>query len=399
MQTTFLRDETSYVPNTFNSLENRQILLNIMRDIGLFDDINEGYITFIKNDLDEKVNHIFDTKNNSDTTVKMNKRVISEMMTEINKYKNNSSTTKPEQSRPEQTRVEQRSSSDEESLITSSDIKKHKLEVFEKDVSKTWDDFNKFNKKKNPDQIDFTIDVNEKPDTSQMVDLYNKAILLRNQDLNLEIPVDTKVKGSKWINRELPDSYEIENIQNRNIKISKDDAMMIDVIKVKNEEVINNEVYNNEVYNNAVINKVNEPKRVTFSNEPSDEFLLKMKQKYIKNKESVLAKPTLAEPVLAKPTIAKPTIVQPTIGKLVQPILAKQELAKQELVQPILTKPVLAKQELANQELVQPILAKQVLAKPMLAKQELEPTFEEYIKTQLQIIIENQNQILSMLKN
>ena len=315
MQTTFLTDETKPISG-FNGLENRQILLNIMRDIGLFDDINETYITFIKNDLDDKINAINQHKNSTDTTVKLNKRVITEMMTEINKYKNNvTSKTGPNKIGPSKTepiikkqisfKIDENNTTSDENLITSLDIRSHKLETFEKDVTRTKEDFNKFNKMKLPNNIEFTIDVNDKPDQSEMINLYNKAILLRDQDLNVEIPEDSKKVGSKWINRELNTTSDLENIQklqNKYLKISKEDAKLDNVIiqklkveqKIQAPKIIQPSVREPSVKELSIREpSIREPnvkeedfnkKRVSFD----DNFLLKMKEKYVKNEEIVL---------------------------------------------------------------------------------------------------------------
>ena len=320
MQTTFLIDETKSISG-FNGLENKQILLNIMRDIGLFDDINETYITFIKNDLDDKINAINQHKNSTDTTVKLNKRVITEMMTEINKYKNNASKTDPSKTDPSKTdpsktdpsktdpitsikkqtlfKIDENNvTSGDESFITSLDIRSHKLESFEKDVTRTKEDFNKFNKKKLPNNIEFTIDVNDKPNQSEMINLYNKALLLRDQDLNVEIPEDSKKNGTKWINRELNTSSDLENIQklqNKYIKISKEDAKLDNVIiqKQKVEPRLQEQRLQEPKSIQPIVKEpvVKEPrlqedfnkKKVSFD----DNFLLKMKEKYVKNEDGL----------------------------------------------------------------------------------------------------------------
>jgi hypothetical protein len=344
MQTTFLNDEKKSLSG-FNSLENRQILLNIMSDIGLFDDISDTYITFITNDLEDKINTINLNKSGADTIVKLNKRVITEMMTEINKYKMNTSKTesskmdigKMDRGKTDTTdlgktdtsikkqisfKMDENNSTNGNQLITSFDIRSNHLDTFNKEVTRTKEDFNKFSKRQIPNNIDFTIDVNEKPEQSEMINLYNKAILLRDQDLNVEIPEDSKKNGSKWINRELNTISDLENIQklqNKYIKISKEDAKLDNVIiqnsqkqrvqepRVQEPRVQEPRVQESRVQESRVQeprmqesrvqesrmqeSRVQESRMQEPSNEDSnkkkvsfnDNFLLKMKEKYVKN--------------------------------------------------------------------------------------------------------------------
>src|SRR5210317_559816 len=75
--------------NDFSSINNKKKIWSIMKDIGLFDNVDKNYATFIQNDFDKQIAIINNNKKPKDTVIELNKKTITVMMNELNKYNNN----------------------------------------------------------------------------------------------------------------------------------------------------------------------------------------------------------------------------------------------------------------------------------------------------------------------
>ena len=77
----------SDIVSRFKSNQNKGIIWSLLNEHNVFNGIDIKYVNMIKQDFDGKVNYISNSISNNDTMVSLNKKVISEMIIELNKYK------------------------------------------------------------------------------------------------------------------------------------------------------------------------------------------------------------------------------------------------------------------------------------------------------------------------
>jgi hypothetical protein len=129
--------------------------------------------------------------------------------------------------------------SDMDEPVTSDQIQKQNLKLFQKKVKKNEQEFNNLIKKPVPDKIDFSLDISvEKPDEAEMVARFNNALLLRTQDLNISFPEKKKKEGSKWINSDISDAADI-SINASDISVNASDINAADINAIDSVNSLN----------------------------------------------------------------------------------------------------------------------------------------------------------------
>jgi hypothetical protein len=165
----------------FNSTKNKGTLWNIMYENGLFDDIESKYVNNVKNDFEKKISEISLNISQVDNLTILNKQVISDMMNNILKYKNEKTDELPPP------------------LINSSDITDQRQKVFNNVLQTKKNEFDTMMNKNIPNKIDFS-DVADKPIGSEMDKILAETIAWREKQLN--VVLEKQTEASAWINRE-----------------------------------------------------------------------------------------------------------------------------------------------------------------------------------------------------
>jgi len=201
----------------FKSNQNKGIIWGLLNDHNVFSGIDVKYVNSIKKEFDAKVEHISHNISNNDTMVTLNKKVISEMMNEMNKYKiQGQQNIMP---------------------ITSADAQLQKQTLFQKNLEIKKGEFDTLINKPKPNTIDFA-DNNgqDKPNTSEMERKLAETIAWREKQLNVVLDTQNKSETSineanKWINRDNVSSSE----NNLILKIDKNTPVDINVINLDNK--------------------------------------------------------------------------------------------------------------------------------------------------------------------
>ena len=75
------------IVSKFKSNQNKGIIWGLLNEHNVFNGIDNKYVNGIKIEFDSKIDLISNTISNTDNLVNLNKKVISEMMNEMAKYK------------------------------------------------------------------------------------------------------------------------------------------------------------------------------------------------------------------------------------------------------------------------------------------------------------------------
>jgi hypothetical protein len=154
-----------------------------MNEAGVFKGIPDMYLEQVKRDFENKINIIKPNIQPKDTLITLNKRVLTEMMIDMAKYKGVPSA-------PMQTQVP--------SIVTAKDISAQRQDQFRSVFEKKKEEFNLFSNKP-PSSIDFS-DKLDKPIGSEIEDMLAATIARRNNDLNIVLDKQDTLTATKWIN-------------------------------------------------------------------------------------------------------------------------------------------------------------------------------------------------------
>lgn len=215
------------IVSKFKSNQNKGIIWALLNDHNVFNGIDNKYVNQIKTDFDNRIDHISNTISNTDNLVTLNKKVISEMMNEMTKYK----THLQGQS------IQNSVISKDNIPITTADAQLQKQTLFQKNLETKKNEFEILINKPKPNTIDFA-DNNEqdKPNISEMERKLAETIAWREKQLNVVLDTQNKSEesiseASKWINRDNVSSSE----NNLILKIDKNTPVDINVINLDNK--------------------------------------------------------------------------------------------------------------------------------------------------------------------
>ena len=216
----------------FVSQTNKGMLWKLMLDNDFFLNIPSNKAEIVKHEFDLKISSMASHIVPSDNLTALNKRVISEMMGEVEKYKH----------------VEK-----QQDIYNTADLAQRKQAIFQEEIKNKQNEFDKFSKPV-PVKIDFS-DTMDKPMGSEMDKILAEQIALREKQLNMVLEVQEKPAADhKWLQTETT------------------------ATKLKINEKIN-------IDNREIIKVL--PKKVNFAQqENSDDFMSLLKKIPLANQES-----------------------------------------------------------------------------------------------------------------
>jgi len=240
----------------FNTTDNKGYLWSLMSEHGIFNGISNTYVTTIKNDLDNQVNVIESKINKSDTLIGLNKKVISNMVQIINKYKEN---TQPNHSNQykQPNQENQYANTGRDMPVTLEEIKLEKQTNFQNNLSSKQHEFDSLILKPKPETIDFTDKINtdfdDLPIGDEMEQKLAETIAWRENQLNMVLNIQDKKEANQWINKDNSLVHQKQNITPTNESFKN-----IKPIKINNEILLEDKGIIN-------ISSNNNNKKVSFS--------------------------------------------------------------------------------------------------------------------------------------
>lgn len=258
--TIFILYDSMNLYTNFTSTQNKGLIWKLLADDGVFKSIPDNKASLVQEDFERKIKTIALQITPGDTLVNLDKRVITEMISDTEKYKN------PIQE------------------YNAADIAQKKQKAFQNELQNKQKEFDTFNTTPVPEKIDFSDDL-DSPIGSEMDKILAEQIALREKQLSMVLNAHDKETATKWI-------------QNPGERKSEEP------VKLKIGENIPIEKESIEKESKATIVK---PKRVLFVEE-NDNFL------------SLLKKKTVEEPHVEAATLPQ---TEDTLT-LLREILAKQ---------------------------------------------------------------------------
>jgi len=189
--------------------ENKALLWNLMYEGGIFKGIASNYIKNVQKDFEKKIESIQQKAKTSSTLTQLNKIIISEMMTDLNKYRAQSTTQSSTTNIP----------------ITSEELSKQNQHKFQNNLEKRQNDFTNLMQTKKPERIDFSDDL-DKPIGSEMDNMLADAIKKRENELNVVLDHQDTTAAEEWINKDgtIKSNTQTQE-QSRHIKIGNETAL------------------------------------------------------------------------------------------------------------------------------------------------------------------------------
>ena len=222
----------------FTSDNNKGILWKLMVDNNIFHDIPENKADLIKNEFDKKISQIGSQITTTDQLVSLNKRVISEMVNDLDRHRVKGSTKGSTLSNPKGSTLSNPTSSGIANPIdpppyNSADIGQQRQQKFAAELKNKQTEFEKLNNKQTPAKIDF-LDKNEDMPIGDMENLLAAQIAARERELNIVLGNQDKTAASNWIqNGQAPSAAVQTNVPAAmHLKIGEP-------IKIEEKEILN----------------------------------------------------------------------------------------------------------------------------------------------------------------
>lgn len=223
---------------SFTSNQNKGLIWKLLADDGVFKTIPDSKASLVQEDFERKIKTIAMQITPVDTLVNLDKRVITEMINDTEKYKNT---------------VEE---------YNAADIAQKKQKAFQNELQNKQKEFDTFNTTPVPEKIDFSDDL-DKPIGSEMDKILAEQIALREKQLSMVLNAHDKETATKWI-------------QNPGEKKSEEQPVKLKIgenIQIEKETIV-------------------KAKKVAFTEE-NDNFLSLLKKKPVEAKH-IEAEPSLA---------------------------------------------------------------------------------------------------------
>jgi len=193
--------------NLFDTDKNKGLLWDILYKEGTFGGIPKNLVKQVRDDFENKIKLIQNSSNQNDTLVILNKRILSEMTKNIQKYKNIPETN----------------------LITSSQISEQNQTQFNNNMNEKQKEFDVLINKKPPNDIDFS-DKLDKPIGSEMDRMIKDTLSRREQELNIVLNNQDTTKADEWINNN-------NNTTEKHIKIGESASLLNNNIELITKQV------------------------------------------------------------------------------------------------------------------------------------------------------------------
>jgi len=167
----------SEVYANFISKQNKGLVWKLLGDDGAFTNIPETKASQVKEMFDRNFEIISTQIKPTDNLVNLDKRVITEMLGELNKYK---------------------AKITEDIIYNSADIAQKRQKAFENELINKKKEFDTFNNTPVPEKIDFSDNL-DSPIGSEMDKILAQQIALREKQLNMVLQTQDKEAATKWI--------------------------------------------------------------------------------------------------------------------------------------------------------------------------------------------------------
>jgi hypothetical protein len=221
--------------DTFTSNQNKGMIWNLLCNDGMFKTIPEHKANIVKEDFDRKIEKIARQIVSTDNLVNLCKRLISEMINDVDKYKQ---AEKP-MNKPKDDKMTLN--------YSAAEIAQTRQKMFDNELQNKKKEFDKLNTIQTPDKIDFSDNL-DTPIGSEMDKILAEQIALREKQLNMVLQTQDKETATKWIQKpndiKEPIKLKIgENIENKEIvkakKVVFADTLDIDFISsLKKKDVV-----------------------------------------------------------------------------------------------------------------------------------------------------------------
>jgi hypothetical protein len=216
----------------FIANKNKGLVWNLLYEDGAFDAVPENKVGLIKADFDRKFETIGAQINPNDNLINLDKRVISEMIEDIKKHRENREAVNREAGREAVNR--EAGIKNAEALVNrdynTAEISQRRQKVFQEELSNKQKDFDKFNNTPVPDKIDFA-DALDSPIGSEMDKILAEQIALREKQLHMVLKTQDKEAATKWIQNpstDEPAKLKIGENVNLDVQMKMDPQMKID---------------------------------------------------------------------------------------------------------------------------------------------------------------------------
>jgi hypothetical protein len=163
--------------NKFTSNQNKGMVWKLLCDDGVFNNIPENKAPFVKDAFDKKFEMLARQLNPLDNLINLDKRVITEMIHDMYKFKKNEEMTL---------------------AYNSAEIAQNRQKAFESELKNKKKEFDILNSTPVPEKIDFSDNL-DAPMGSEMDKILAEQIALRENQLNMVFKTQDKETASKWI--------------------------------------------------------------------------------------------------------------------------------------------------------------------------------------------------------
>lgn len=187
----------------FSNQKNKALLWNLMYEGGVFKGIPSQYLENVKNEFERKIVKITSNMSSSATLTQLNKQIISEMMTDLNKYRVINNTT-PASAPASASTITTPLKEVTVEPVTAKEVSEKKLKQFNNNLERKQSEFDELLKQKQPDDIDFS-DKLDQPIGNEINNMLEAAISKREKELNIVLDKQSAKEAETWINKDNDD--------------------------------------------------------------------------------------------------------------------------------------------------------------------------------------------------
>ena len=196
----------------FVSIPSKGRLWKILQDNGAFNGINNNFFTKVREEFEIGIVRIEEEYRNK-STLEKSKLFIDKMIQKMNEYKYAQSPVTVEPP------------------YTAQDIKKSKLEEFDSELNRKQTEFNQFNARPTPPQVDFA---DKDEDTSGDVNRLLEKAMRERENLEVPKPIDVPDKNTTPIRMSVQEKVEekptFKEMEMLVSKINKNEEILINIM-------------------------------------------------------------------------------------------------------------------------------------------------------------------------
>jgi len=209
---------TANLYNQLTSNSNKGMVWKLLCDNRSFEGIPSDKSNLIKEIFDKKINLLAEQINEStDNLINLNKKVISDMITTVNKYK--------PIKQPLSTSISTSSQSVPE-IYNASALSEQRQQKFQYELNKKQTEFENLTQVKIPEKPDFSDNL-DTPIGSEMDSMVAKQIAMREEQLNGVLNRQNTEEAKKWL--ELSNTNDSTSDNDTNIKLKIGDDINVDL--------------------------------------------------------------------------------------------------------------------------------------------------------------------------